>query len=45
MLETILSWVFLFVGVLNGEPLYIIASGVFAVAVNIYLLRKEKNDA
>lgn len=36
MVELILSWVFLFVGIANfDEPLWFLVSGVFAIALNI----------
>lgn len=41
MIESILAWVMLFIGVLTGNPNYLIASGVFAVASRIGMLRKE----
>lgn len=40
MIESLLAWVMLFIGVLTGNPLYLIASAVYAVAARI-MLRKE----
>ena len=41
MIEGILAWVVLFIGVLTRNPLYLIASAVYAVASRIGMLRKE----
>lgn len=41
MIEGILSWVMLFIGAYKESPLYFIASGVFAVAAQIWLTRYE----
>ena len=35
MIECLLAWMMLFLGLLTGNPLYLIASGVFAVASRI----------
>ena len=42
MIECGFAWAFLFYGVAFGEPRYVIASGLFAVASQIYDLRREK---
>jgi hypothetical protein len=41
MIESILAWILLFVGLVKGNPLYLIASAVYAVASRIGMLRKE----
>ena len=41
MIECILAWVMLFVGLVVANPLYMIASAVFAVASRIAQMRKE----
>lgn len=41
MIEQLLAWIFLFVGLFSGNPLYLIASAAYAVASRIGLLRKE----
>ena len=35
MVEALLAWIMLFMGIVKGDPLYFIASGVFAVAIQI----------
>ena len=40
MIECILAWMFLFVGIVSQNPNYFIASGAFAIATQIYLHRK-----
>ena len=42
MIECGLAWTFLFYGVAIGDPLYVVASGLFAVASQIHDLREEK---
>ena len=44
MTELLLSWTFLFVGMHLGNPLYLIASAVFAVASRIAQMRKEDEE-
>lgn len=44
MIEGILSWIMLFMGIIINNPLYFIASGVFAVAAQIWMVRESKND-
>ena len=39
MIECILAWTMLFVGLVVANPLYIIASAVYAVASRISLLK------
>ena len=41
MVESVLAWIMLFLGVTTGTPLYLIASAVYAVAARIGKLRKE----
>ena len=41
MVECILAWLMLFFGLITGNPLYLIASAVYAVASQIGMLRKE----
>ena len=43
MIDCVLSWMMLFMGVLTENPNYFIASGVFAVAS--YLCRMSKGGA
>jgi hypothetical protein len=40
MIEGILSWVMLFIGMGTTNANYFIASGVFAVASHLYQMRK-----
>lgn len=42
MIEGILSWIMLIWGVATNNPLYFIASGVFAVAAQIWMARENK---
>lgn len=35
MIETIMAWILLFVGITTGESAWFIASGVFACACNL----------
>ena len=44
MIECIMAWLLLFAGITTSEAGWFIASGVFAVALQIYQLRKEKSD-
>lgn len=41
MVECLLAWIMLFVGIGTGNPLYLIASGVFAIAARIGNLKNE----
>ena len=41
MIECILAWVLLIVGIRTGNPLYMIASATYAVASRVGVLRKE----
>lgn len=41
MIECVLAWIMLFWGLCSGNPLYLIACGVFAVASHIYRIREE----
>ena len=41
MIESLLAWFMLFLGLLTGKPLLLIASAVYAVAAHIGRLRKE----
>ena len=40
MIEWTMSWICLFVGVVTQNANYLIASGVYAIALQIYLHRK-----
>lgn len=40
MIECILSWIMLFMGIVTTNANYFIASGVFAVASHLYRMRK-----
>lgn len=42
MIEAALAWISLFVGLITQNPNYFIASGCFAIATQIYLMRKDK---
>ena len=44
MIEGIVSWICLFIGLATRNPNYLIASGVFAVAAQIELYRKKGGD-
>jgi hypothetical protein len=44
MIEGMLSWIMLIWGVATNNPLYFIASGVFAVAAQIYMIKESKNE-
>ena len=41
MIEAILAWLCLFIGIVTKNANYFIASGVFAVAAQIELYRKK----
>ena len=41
MVECLLTWITLFVGIGTGNPMYLIASGVFAIASRIGILKNE----
>lgn len=41
MIEGILSWVMLFMGIYKENPLYFISSGVFAIAAQIWIIRNK----
>lgn len=43
MFECILAWYFLFAGLFAGDSTYFVASGVFAIAAQIYACREERN--
>ena len=42
--EMILAWLFLFLGIVLRNPTYFIASGLFAIAVQIGISRKERSN-
>lgn len=42
MFEGVLAWFFLIGFVVNEEPLFAIASGIFAIAANVYYTRKDR---
>ena len=42
MFEGITAWIMLFIGGATHNPLYFIASGVFAVAAQIWMVRESK---
>ena len=42
MVELIAYWIFLFVGIITGNPQWCIASGAFAVAVQISRIADKK---
>ena len=42
MFEGVLSWVMLLSGIIAKNPMYFIASGVFAVAAQIWMIRENK---
>lgn len=44
MIENILAWVFLFIGIFTLNPIYFVASGVFAIATQLDSLRKGNNN-
>lgn len=39
MIEGIICWICLFIGLITQNPNYLIASGVFAIAAQIYQYR------
>lgn len=43
MVEWILCWVMLIIGIVEHNPMYCIASGVYAIAVRMQLAH-ERND-
>jgi hypothetical protein len=45
MVECILAWTLLFVGIATREAGWFIASGVFAIALQIAIMREGKTDA
>lgn len=40
MIECIICWICLLIGLIEQNPNYLIASGVFAIATQIYLHRE-----
>lgn len=42
MSEGVLAWFFLTAFVVKEEPLLAIASGIFAIATNVYCMRKDR---
>jgi hypothetical protein len=44
MIEAILAWVCLFVGIVELDALWFIASGAFAIASQICMLRERKEQ-
>lgn len=44
MIECVLAWIFLFVGIVSLNPDYFIESGAFAVASQIYLYRTKGGE-
>lgn len=42
VIESIISWICLFVGLTTQNPDYLIASGVFAIAAQIELYREKR---
>ena len=44
MIECFIAWLCLFIGIISGDPLWYIASGVFAVASQIYNLIHNKEN-
>ena len=40
MVECVVAWICLFIGLITRNPNYLIASGTFAIATQIYLHRK-----
>lgn len=44
MIECFITWFCLFIGVVSGNPLWYIASGVFAIAAQIYKLIHNKEN-
>lgn len=41
MIEWFLAWVMLIIGLLEHNPMYCIASGVYAIAVRIHLATRK----
>ena len=44
MAEFLLSWIMLFCGIVYNNPLFFIASAIYAVASNIYHIFKKGGD-
>lgn len=44
MIEGILAWICLIIGFITKTPNYFIASGAFAIAEQIYLLRQGSKE-
>ena len=44
MVEAIMAWVLLFVGIATREAGWFVASGVFAIALQISMMREGKTD-
>ena len=44
MIECALAWILLFVGIISQNANYFIASGVFAVALHLYRMRKGGDE-
>lgn len=44
MIECIVSWICLFIGIVTRNPNYLIASGAFAIALQIELYRKKGGE-
>lgn len=44
VIECVISWICLFVGLITQNPNYLIASGAFAIATQIELYRKKGGD-
>ena len=44
MIECIISWICLFIGLITQNPNYLIASGVFAIATQICLHREGGDE-
>jgi hypothetical protein len=45
MVECVLAWTLLFAGIATREAGWFIASGVFAIALQISIMREGKTDA
>ena len=42
MIECVIAWITLVAYVVEGEPYFLIASGLFAIATNVYTMHKDK---
>lgn len=44
MIECLLAWIMLFLGILEHNPILFVASGVYAIASRIYSATRKEYD-